>query len=546
PVLNLKLDLDLKRMRTIAEEAFAMVREYKGSHSGEHGDGIVRSEFHDMMFGRGLVRAFNEVKDLFDPEDALNPHRIVDPPDFDDRNLLRYGPDYQRSDFKPVLDWSAWPGGAAGFQGAAEMCNNNGACRKSAGGVMCPSYRVTRDERDVTRGRANTLRLALSGQLGPEALTSEHMRETLSLCVSCKACRRECPTGVDLARMKIEVQAARAAKHGFSLRDRIVAHLPDYAEFGAALAPLLNLRDRVPVLARASEKVMRMAHQRPLPRWRRDRFRAPAASVGEGRAGEVVLFADTFNRAFERETIEAALKVLLAANYRVHLPRAMRGKPALCCGRTHLSVGNVAGARRALARTRDALLPFALRGVPIVGLEPSCLLTLRDELPALFPDESSRSIGDQALLFEEFLTREADAGKLALPLHETDLSAHLHGHCHQKAFGAFGAVEAALRLVPGLDVKPIESSCCGMAGAFGYQAETYDVSMAMGELTLFPAVRGADMNALIVADGFSCRHQIEHGAGRKPAHVADVLAAALRAPTISPRRDRSDGLSSMK
>jgi FAD/FMN-containing dehydrogenase/Fe-S oxidoreductase len=528
PVLNLKLDLDLKRMRAIAEEAFAMVREYKGSHSGEHGDGIVRSEFHERMFGSRLVRAFGEVKTLFDPDDALNPHRIVDPPKFDDRNLLRYGPDYGRSDFQPVLDWSAWPGGAAGFQGAAEMCNNNGACRKSAGGVMCPSYRVTRDERDVTRGRANTLRLALSGQLGRDALTSEGVRETLALCVSCKACRRECPTGVDVARMKIEVQAARAAQHGFSLRDRIVAYLPDYAAFGAMFAPVLNMRDRVPALARASEKVLRMAHQRPLPHWRRDRFREPAASVGSGSAGEVVLFADTFNRTFERETIDAALNVLVAAHYRVHLPRAGAGKRALCCGRTHLSAGNVAGARRELERTRDALLPFAKRGVPVIGLEPSCLLTLRDELLALFSGKESRVIADQALLFEEFLARESEAGKLALPLKETKRTAHLHGHCHQKAFGAFGAVEAALCLVPGLDVKPIESSCCGMAGAFGYQAETYDVSMAMGELSLFPAVRSAGAESLIVADGFSCRHQIEHGTARKPLHVAEVLAGALQ------------------
>jgi FAD/FMN-containing dehydrogenase/Fe-S oxidoreductase len=527
PLLNLKLDLDLKRMRAIAEEAFAIVREYKGSHSGEHGDGIVRSEFHEKMFGPRLIRAFGEVKTLFDPDDALNPHRIVDPPKFDDPNLLRYGPNYGRSEFQPVLDWSAWPGGAAGLQGATEMCNNNGACRKSVGGVMCPSYRVTCDERDVTRGRANTLRLALSGQLAAEALTSAGVRDTLSLCVSCKGCRRECPTGVDVARMKIEVQAARAAKYGFSLRDKIVAHLPDYAGIGAVLAPLMNLRDQIPTLARASEKMMRLAHQRPLPRWRRDRFREPAASMGSGKAGEVVLFADTFNRAFERETIEAALNVLVVANYRVHLPRHAGSKRALCCGRTHLSVGNVPGARRELSRTRDALLPFAKRGVPVIGLEPSCLLTLRDELLALFPGEESRMIADQALLFEELLAREAEAGRLMLPLGETKRTAHLHGHCHQKAFGAFGSVETALRLVPGLDVKPIESSCCGMAGAFGYQAETYDVSMAMGELTLFPAVRGSDADSLIVADGFSCRHQIEHGTARKPLHVAEVIAGAL-------------------
>jgi Fe-S oxidoreductase len=219
--------------------------------------------------------------------------------------------------------------------------------------------------------------------------------------------------------------------------------------------------------------------------------------------------------------------VLSAANYRVHLPRTATGKRVLCCGRTHLSVGNVAGARRELARTRDALLPFAKRGVAIIGLEPSCLLTLRDELLALFPGEDSQVIADHALLLEEFLAREADAGKLALSFKLTNRIAHLHGHCHQKAFGAFGAVEVALRLVPGLEVKPIESSCCGMAGAFGYQAETYDVSMAMGELSLFPAVRSAGTDSLVVADGFSCRHQIEHGTSRKPLHVAEVLASAL-------------------
>ena len=199
-------------MRAIAEEAFAMVREYKGSHSGEHGDGIVRSEFHEFMFGPRLVDAFADVKHRFDPDGLFNPGKIVQAPKFDDRSLLRYGPDYRADEMKTHLDWSAWPGAGGGFQGAVEMCNNNGACRALAGGVMCPSYRVTRDERDVTRGRANTLRLAITGQLGRDALASDEMAETLKLCVSCKACRRECPTGVDMARMKIEVQAARAAE----------------------------------------------------------------------------------------------------------------------------------------------------------------------------------------------------------------------------------------------------------------------------------------------------------------------------------------------
>ncbi len=251
PVLNLRQEKDVHAMREIAEEAFAMVREYKGSHSGEHGDGLVRSEFNEPMFGQRLTRAFEEVKDRFDPHGLYNPGKVVRPPKFDDRSLFRYAPGYHGEDVKTHLDWSAFPGAGGGFLGAIEMCNNNGACRKLAGGVMCPSYRVTRDERDVTRGRANTLRLALTGQLGPDALASDEMAETLKLCVSCKACRRECPTGVDMARMKIEVKAAHAAKHGLTLHDRLVGWLPRYAPYAARHPRLFNLRNDSPVLRQA-------------------------------------------------------------------------------------------------------------------------------------------------------------------------------------------------------------------------------------------------------------------------------------------------------
>src|ERR1700678_2822163 len=246
PVLNLKQELEVKKMRAIAEEAFAIVREYKGSHSGEHGDGIVRSEFHEAMFGSRLVRAFEEVKDNFDPARLLNPGKIVRAPRFDDRTKFRFHADYRVLEFEPALGWSAFPGPAGGLSGAVEMCNNNGECRKLAGGAMCPSYRVTRDERDVSRGRANTLRLAISGQLGKDALASDEMAETLKLCVSCKACRRECPTGVDMARMKIEVLAARARKGRLGARERLIAYLPRYADAASRLHGLLNLRDRVP------------------------------------------------------------------------------------------------------------------------------------------------------------------------------------------------------------------------------------------------------------------------------------------------------------
>jgi FAD/FMN-containing dehydrogenase/Fe-S oxidoreductase len=531
PVLNLKLEKDVKAMRAIAEEAFALVRAFKGSHSGEHGDGIVRSEFHERMFGPRLVSAFEEIKDRFDPTGLYNPRKIVRAPRFDDRENFRFGPNYRIVPFTPALDWSAYPGPAGGFSGAIEMCNNNGECRKLAGGVMCPSYRATRDERDVTRGRANTLRLAISGQLGVDSLASDEMAETLKLCVSCKACRRECPTGVDMARMKIEVLAARARAGKLDVRDRLIAYLPRYARLGSRLHALLNLRDRVGLLAKSSERFLGLAARRRLPQWRSDRFAPMGQAYGSEQGREVALFADTFHATFEREKIDAALRVLVAAGHRVHVPGAVGGGRPICCGRTFLAAGLVDQARFEASRSIAALLPFAERNVPIVGLEPSCLLTFRDETTAMRLGGPAKKIAEGVLLFEEFIARERDAGRFALALRPIAGKALLHGHCHQKSFGAMAATEMALRLIPELDVRTIESSCCGMAGSFGYHAETYGVSLAMGELSLFPGVREAPNDTLIVADGFSCRHQIHEGARRVAVHVAEALDLALERNT---------------
>jgi FAD/FMN-containing dehydrogenase/Fe-S oxidoreductase len=526
PVLNLRLEKDVKAMRAIAEEAFAMVREYKGSHSGEHGDGIVRSEFHETMFGPRIVADFKEVKHRFDPNNVLNPGKIVDPPKMDDRTLFRYRPTYEVGELKTVLDWSAYPGAGGGFQGAVEMCNNNGACRKLEGGVMCPSYRATRDEKDVTRGRANTLRLAISGQLGADALSSDAMMETLKLCVSCKACRHECPTGVDMAKMKIEVLAARARTHGPTLRDRLVGHLPRYAPLASSLAPLANLRNSSAVLRALFEKLAGISRKRALPAFRRDVFASDDA-VGAEDGREVVLFADTFNRFYERENLDAALRVLVEGGYRVHVPRPVGGGRPLCCGRTFLSAGLVDEARAELDRLVKSYAPFAARGVPIIGLEPSCLLTLRDELLSLRSDDDAKSVSAHALLFEEFLVAEAQAGRLSLPLGAVPGKALVHGHCHQKSFGAFKPVSEVLRLIPDLNVEIVESSCCGMAGAFGYGADTYDASIEMAELSLLPSVRRADNATFVVADGTSCRHQIKDGTQRAAMHAAQLLAMSL-------------------
>jgi len=524
PVVNLKEPDGAKKMRAIAEEAFAMVREYKGSHSGEHGDGLVRSEFHEAMFGTRMVRNFEEVKDLFDPKGLFNPGKIVRPSKMDDRSLFRFKPGYKVETFDTALDWSDW----GGFGGAVEMCNNNGACRKFDANVMCPSFRATGDEMHLTRGRANTLRLAISGQLGKDALTSDAMRDTMKLCVGCKGCKRECPTGVDMARMKIEFLHQYRKRHGLTLHDRLVAYLPRYAPWASRLSAIANLRDRVPGLAILSEKVARFSRRRSLPVWRRDIFRPGSPAETPAGKREVVLLADTFNTYFEPENARAALRVLEAAGYHVHQPAAKDGTRPLCCGRTFLAAGLVDEARIEARRMLDALKPYVERGVPVVGLEPSCLFTLRDEFAAMLPGSETRALAARALLFEEFLSREAASGALALSLKPTGAKqALLHGHCHQKAFAAMGAVEKTLRLVPGLDVRTIPSSCCGMAGAFGYDADTYDVSMKMAELSLLPAVREAPADALLVADGTSCRHQIADGAGRTAVHVARVLEQAL-------------------
>ncbi|HUN40127.1 MAG TPA: FAD-linked oxidase C-terminal domain-containing protein [Acetobacteraceae bacterium] len=520
PVLSMKDPNDVRKMRAVAEQCFALVREYKGSHSGEHGDGIVRSEFNETMFGSRIARAFEAVKDAFDPAGMMNPGRVVRPPRMDDRSLFRYAPGYAPiAGFTPKLDWSDHPGPLGGMLGAVEMCNNNGTCRAFDAGVMCPSFRVTRDETHLTRGRANTLRLALTGQLGAEAMASDALADAMKLCVSCKACRRECPTGVDMAKMKLEVLAARAERHGVPHRESLIAELPRYAPTLSRIAPLANLRNHLRRLRQIGERTLGIAATRTLPAWRRDWFRdaeAEALAPANPR-GEVLLLADTFNRYFEPENLRAAVRVLAAAGYRAVMPQR-RGRP-LCCGRTFLAAGMLDHARAEARRTLGRLAG----GRPVIGLEPSCLLTLRDEFRSLLPGHAADHLAGRAMLLSEFLAQE----KPALTLQPIAATAHVHGHCHQKSFGAFPAALGALRSVPDLTVKPIVSSCCGMAGSFGYQAETQDVSRAMAEASLLPAVRKAAATDLIVADGTSCRHQIRELSGRDAVHSVRILEQAL-------------------
>ena len=463
------------KMRAIADEAAALVAKFKGAYSGEHGDGLCRGEWIGWQFGPNINEAFRAIKHKLDPGGLMNPGKIIDPPKMDDASLFRFAPGYRTIALTPVFDWSAWnvqndpvteatsapgSGGDAtgGLAKAVEMCNNNGHCRKFDAGTMCPSYRVTRDEQHLTRGRANTLRLALSGQLGADALTGDAVAAALDLCVGCKGCKRDCPTGVDMAKMKLEVQAQRRLRHGVSLRDQLLAHLPAYAGLASRVPWLMNLRNRVPLLRRASERWLGLSAARSLPRFRRDTFWRGAAALQLATRAElleaeqpVVLFVDTFNGQLESENAVAAVRVLQSAGYTVHAARGLRDE-TLCCGRTYLAAGMAEEAKARARQLLDSLLPLARRGIAIVGLEPSCLLTLRDEMLSLGLGEDAHTVAGKALLFEEFLAGEAKAGRFRPALRAARSPMRVHGHCHQKAFGAMPPVLEVLRLIPGAEV----------------------------------------------------------------------------------------------
>ncbi|MDE2719039.1 FAD-linked oxidase C-terminal domain-containing protein [Candidatus Palauibacter polyketidifaciens] len=528
PALDLRDGDDVERLRAIAVDAFALAGELGGSHSGEHGDGWIRSEFLEPMLGARLVSAFGEIKRRFDPEDVLNPGKIVDPPRMNEPSLLRARYGLEARKLPTALDWRAW----GGFSPAVDMCNNNGTCLKRSPGVMCPSFRATSDERHSTRGRANALRLALSGQLGEDPWTSPELYEAMDLCLGCKGCRRECPTGVDMARMKVEFLHRLRAEQPLSPRDRALAYLPRYAPLVSRAAPLVNLRNRIPALARLGERVGGLAADRPLPRWSSQPFSLPSRlpaglPARENGAPRVALFVDTFTRYFELENAHAAVRVLSRAGYRVE-EAVTAGRP-LCCGRTFLNAGLVEEARVELDRTVRALSRFVARGIPVVGLEPSCLLTLRDELPALDSGPEAAAVADRARLLTEWLVEAAalDGLDLApLPVRRV----RVHGHCHEKAFGADGQTLEVLRAIPDLEVEAIPAGCCGMAGSFGYEAEHAEVSRQVAELELLPTVRELRDDEWLVANGTSCRHQVADLANATGRHVVTVLSDATYPP----------------
>ena len=567
PILDMRRD-GAQKMRAVAEEASALVRKYKGAYSGEHGDGLCRGEWISWQFGPKITEALAEIKHAFDPKGLFNPGKIINPPKMDDASNFRFPPSYKVIPLQPALDWSAWnvqnnpiteettapgTGGdpAMGLAKAVEMCNNNGHCRKFDAEVMCPSYRVTRDEKHLTRGRANTLRLALSNQLDikdeSSPLGSDAIKEVMELCVSCKACRRECPTGVDMAKMKIEFLSAYKIRVGHSLRDLAVAYLPKYAATISRipfLPAILNIRNHIAPVAKLQEWMMGISAQRSLPIWKSRTFwsESKTASPYQYSADElskqkgVVLLADTFNAYFEDENLMAAIKVLTAAGYRIHIPHKSEIKSTnkapstcskeFCCGRTYLAAGMVDKAKETLGELLDHLAPYAEKNIPIIGLEPSCLFTLKDEALVMGFGETAITVSKHAQLLEEFLAGEVKAGNLNLTLKPASKPVLFHGHCHQKSFAAVTPAMELLKLIPNAEPKLIESSCCGMAGSFGYEAEHIEVSKQMAEVSLLPSIRKSP-DSWIVADGTSCRHQIADGTQREAVHIARILAAHL-------------------
>lgn len=520
PFINTKDAAEVAKMRDIAHGSMELVRKFGGTVSSEHGDGIVRGWLLEPLVGKDLYRVYRETKRIFDPSNRLNPGRIVNAPPMTEN--LRLGPDYDTIPILEEIDFSD----QGGFAQAIELCNGNGLCRKLDTGTMCPSFMVTRDEEHSTRGRANALRNAISGTLPLEEFTSERMYEVMDLCIQCKACKTECPSNVDMARLKTEWLSKYWDAHGMPLRTRLFAKLPQITRrLNGTAARSANWINRRTIIRKGLERAMGISSKRALPEFAPVPFTSWFAEQQWPVDGpEVVLFADTFNNYNHPETAKAAAEFFFRVGFGVRVVPAR-----VCCGRTLLSKGLVRDARRQALDAVEALYPFAESGLPIVGLEPSCILTFRDETLALLPgDTRARKVAEVAYTFEEYVAHAARDGKLdRVKWTQESRNVLLHGHCHQKSLVGTGPSEACLTLPPNYSVSTVDSGCCGMAGAFGYEAEHYDISIAMAERSLAPAVRAALRETIVAAAGTSCRAQIADTTGRTALHPAEILRDAL-------------------
>jgi FAD/FMN-containing dehydrogenase/Fe-S oxidoreductase len=520
PLINLKTQRGLEQVQAMAGEIFDMVLEFEGAISSEHGDGRARSPFLERVFGPVVFGAFRELKRAFDPKNLLNPGNIVASPGITEH--MRYGARYRTWEPKTSLDFSE----QGGFAAAVEMCNGVGVCRKNLEGTMCPSYMATRDEEHSTRGRANALRAVLSGRVPREDFTGRRLFEVMDLCLECKGCKAECPSNVDMAKMKYEFLHHYYKVHPTPMRNDLFAHIGDLSWWGSRLAPLSNWIAGSRLNRWLMDVVMGIDRRRPLPRFARETFtdwfdaRKPTLDAPRG---SVVLFHDTFNTFNTPEIARAAVELLEAAGYRVEIV----GRK--CCGRPLISKGMLDEARANAAWNVARLAPWVARGVPVVGLEPSCLLTVRDEYVDLLRTDAARAVARSSYLLEEFLLRERARGLELAWTNGAPRRALLHGHCHQKAMVGTAPTVAALGWA-GFTVSEVDSGCCGMAGAFGFETEHYDLSVSLGNRRLAPAVRAADSETVVVAPGISCRQQIAHLTDRRARHPAEVLRDALLGP----------------
>jgi FAD/FMN-containing dehydrogenase/Fe-S oxidoreductase len=516
PVIDLKTPRGLDQVRAIADEITALVVEFNGTISSEHGDGRARSPFLERMYGPTLMAAFRRLKRAFDPDNRMNPGNIVDSPGILEN--LRYGVAYRTWEPVTLLDFSA----QGGFAASVEMCNGVGVCRKKLEGTMCPSYMATRDEEHSTRGRANALRAVLSGRLPAAEFTGERLHEVMDLCLECKGCKAECPANVDMAKLKYEFLYHYYRANGLPLRNRLFGRIERLNRVLSRVPTIANWMTSVPFNRWLMEKVVGIDRRRPLPPLATQTFTdwfARHQLPPMAPRGDVVLFHDTFVTYNTPEIGRAAVELLETAGYRVVLVDRK------CCGRPLISKGMLDEARAHAAWNVERLFPYARRGVAIVGLEPSCLLTLRDEWVDLLRSDEARAVAAQSALLEQFLLRERERG-LTLPFTPGPREALLHGHCHQKAMVGTAPTVAVLQWA-GYKVTEVDSGCCGMAGSFGFEAEHYDISVQLGNRRLAPAVKAAGAATEVVAPGISCRQQIQHLAGRRARHPAEVLRDAL-------------------
>ncbi|MEE9257313.1 MAG: FAD-linked oxidase C-terminal domain-containing protein, partial [bacterium] len=518
PGINLKIASEVEKMVSLQERTADLVLEFGGAMSGEHGDGLARSHLVPKLFGPKIYEAFREVKRTFDPEGLMNPGKIVDAGPFTDN--LRINPDYKTAPVETIMDFSA----DGGFARAVEMCNGVGACRKRDG-TMCPSYQATLEEEHSTRGRANALREVISGGIPGEDISSKRLYEVMDLCLGYKGCKAECPSSVDMAKIKAEVMQAHWDRHGTPLRVRLFGRIAAINRLSRPFSALVNWTYRNAFVRSLMDRFLGVDIRRELPPLAAETFeewvRAPTRPANEAPRGKVLFMNDPFTNFHHPETGRAAVRLLEAAGFDVAL--AEMG----CCGRPQISNGLLREARNLAGDNLMRLSGAMKEGLLIVGVEPSCLLTLRDEYPDLIIGDDMRRLADSVFLLEEFLLRLKEKGELDLKFREMPGRALVHGHCHQKSLIGTGPSLEALGLVPGLEVEEIPSGCCGMAGSFGYEKEHYEVSMAVGELKLFPAVREGGEGVHIIANGVSCRQQIAHGTGRTARHLAEFLADAL-------------------